>query len=52
MSTDTHAKHAETVQKASFSPMEKWILIALSTVPFSCLLLITDGFGSLTSHWL
>ena len=51
MSTLSHTKTAAR-RHTGFSAMEKWVLAALLTLPLSSVLLITDGFQSITSHWL
>ena len=52
MSILTERKTDKTVSTHGFSSMEKWVLAALATLPLSSLVLITDGFHGLASHWL
>lgn len=51
MATLSHPKTAAHRQ-IGFSAMEKWVLAALLTLPLSSVLLITDGFHGIASHWL
>lgn len=52
MATSSNIKSTAAQPRAHFSAMEKWALAALATLPLSSLLLITDGFHGIASHWL